>query len=627
MSIEVIQGDSIAPGFAVGTLCFLNETSRAKPSANEAVDSSLEIERFRQQVHVLKQEIEETVVRLETGAYRDEAEIMRTHLALLQDPELHGQIFDLIENARHCAETAVEQVLQSMATMLASAEDPLLAERAADLRDLAIRMEAGFSKRRAFEPLSVRNEVGCVIVALPELMPSLVLEARELGVAGFIVGYGTGVSHAAILAKSFGMPVLRVVNLEAVALFAGQNILVWGEGELLVEPSEAELAARRCSDKVISTERVAGAPEARVWISIVDPEQLEAVEWAGIEGVGLYRSEALFMRHREDFPSEQEQFTAYRRLFRLAGRRPVVFRTVDLGADKPVEHMRFGPQVNPSLGLRAHRLFRFHPELLITQIRALLRAASGDHRLRLMFPMLETIDQLRFVQSLVDKAIGSLIDEGATFQNNFRQGVLVETPSAAWSFHRLLKEVDFASIGTNDLVQYLFAVERNTANVADLYQSEHPVVLQVIHHLTQIAADAGKPIFICGEMAADMSLLPVLVGLGLRDFSLAMGTVAIAMRDLSGLDETACQRLARQCLESDTVKDVRALLNRPHPQSITSQVTTESDAVDPVCGMVVHSNDTPYVFDAGKLSYYFCSRSCLDYFVNHSKHGGGTMPE
>ena len=412
MSIEIIQGDPIAPGFAVGTLCVLNETSWPKPSASEADDPVLEIDRFEQQVHFLQQEIEETINRLESDAYLAEAEILRTHLVLLQDPELHSQIVDLIQNTRHRAETAVEKVLQGMARMLASAEDPFLAERAADLRDLAIRLEAGFSKRRAFEPLSVRNEVGCVIVALPELMPSLVLEARELGVAGFIVGYGTGVSHAAILAKSFGMPVVRVANLEAVALFPGRNILVWGEGEVLVDPNEAELAARRHSDEVISTERVAGAPEARVWISIVDPEQLEAVEWAGIAGVGLYRSEALFMRHREDFPSEQEQFTAYRRLFRLAGRRPVVFRTVDLGADKPVEHMRFGPQGNPSLGLRAHRLFRFHPELLITQVRALLRAASGGHHLWLMFPMLESIEQLRFVQSLVNEAIQSLINEG-----------------------------------------------------------------------------------------------------------------------------------------------------------------------------------------------------------------------
>ncbi len=576
---------------------------------------------------MLEQEIEETVDQLESEAYRAEAEIMSTHLALLRDPELHGQIYDLIQNNRHRAETAVEQVLQSMAAMLASAEDPLLAERAADLRDLAIRLEAGFSERHAFLPLTAWDRAGCFIIALPELMPSLVLKARELGVAGFIVAYGTGVSHGAILAKSFGMPVVRVASLEYVTRFSGRNILVWGEGEVLVEPNEIELSARKLPDNVIPIERVAGAPEARVWISIVDPGQLEAVEWAGIEGVGLYRSEALFMRYREDFPSEQEQFTAYRRLFRLAGRRPVVFRTVDLGADKPVEHMRFGPQVNPSLGLRAHRLFRFHPELLITQIRALLRAASGDHRLWLMFPMLETIDQLHFVQSLVDEAIQSLVNEGITFQSDFRQGVLVETPSAAWSFRRLLKEVDFASIGTNDLVQYLFAVERNTANVADLYQPEHPVVLEVIHHLTQIAADAGKPIFICGEMAADMSLLPVLVGLGLRDFSLSMGAAAIAVRDLSGLDETACRRLAQQCLAADTVNNVHTLLNRPDKQPVPSQVVAEGDVLDPVCGMVVHANDTPYAIDVGELSHYFCSRSCLNYFMDHLKQVNGTTSE
>jgi phosphoenolpyruvate-protein kinase (PTS system EI component) len=183
--------------------------------------------------------------------------------------------------------------------------------------------------------------------------------------------------------------------------------------------------------------------------------------------------------------------------------------------------MRFGPQDNPCLGLRAHRLFRYHPEILVTQIRAVLRAAYGEHCLRLMFPMLESIDQLRFVRGLVDLACLSLEAEGLPFQQNFLLGVLVETPSAAWSFERLLREVDFASVGTNDLVQYLFAVERNTANVADFYQPEHPVVLQIISDLAQQAADAGKPFAICGEVAADEAILPVLVGLGLRDFSVA----------------------------------------------------------------------------------------------------------
>jgi YHS domain-containing protein len=187
--------------------------------------------------------------------------------------------------------------------------------------------------------------------------------------------------------------------------------------------------------------------------------------------------------------------------------------------------------------------------------------------------------------------------------------------------------VDFASIGTNDLVQYLFAVERNTANAADLYQPEHPVVFEVIHHLTQIAADAGKPIFICGEMAADTSLLPVLVGLGLRHFSLSMSAAAIAVRDLSRLNEVSCQQLAKQCLAVDTVKDVYALLNRPDQQCVSPRVAAEGDVVDPVCGMVVHSNDTPYAIDVEELSHYFCSRSCLNFFVDHLEQLKETAPE
>ena len=619
MSIEAFQGDPIAPGFAVGPLHVSKGGGWTAPPASEADDPSLEIDRFRRQIQVLEREIEEAIDRLESESFRAEAEIMRTHLMMLRDPELHCQVLELIQDARHRAETAVEQVLESMAAMLASAEDKLLAERAADLRDLARRLKAGFSERHPFDMETTGGSMSGVIVALPELMPGLVLEAWELGVAGFVVEYGTTVSHAAILAKSFGIPVVRVIRLESVTRFAGRNILVWGGGELLVEPTEVELAARRPSEKFFPIERVAGAPQVRVWLSIVDPEQLEAVDWTGIEGVGLYRSEALFMRHREDFPSEQEQFAEYARLFELAGQRPVVFRTADLGADKPVEHMRLGPQDNPYLGLRAHRLFRFHPGILVTQIRAVLRAACGDHRLHLMFPMLETIDQLRFVQGLVKQAIQSLTEEGMPFQRHFRQGVLVETPSAAWSFKRLLGEVDFASIGTNDLVQYLFAVERNTANVADLYQPEHPVVLEVIHHLARQAADAGKPLSICGEMAADSSMLPVLVGLGMRNLSVAPGNAVPAQRDLAVLDETTCRRLAEQCLKADTLGDVHTLMGRPAAQATTTPPVDADEAIDPVCGMVVHTADTPYVLRMGGVVHFFCSRSCLMHFVNHQE--------
>ena len=382
-----------------------------------------------------------------------------------------------------------------------------------------------------------------------------------------------------------------------------------------MEPEEAELRARRPTAETVPVERAPDAPPTRVWISIADPRQLEIIDWTGIEGVGLYRSEALFLRHREGFPSEAEQLAVYRRLFRLAGERPVVFRTADLGADKPVEHMHFGPQDNPCLGLRAHRLFRFHPEILLTQIRAMLRAAQGGHRLRLLYPMIESIEQLRFVQGLVDKAIQSLVDEGLAFQRDFLEGVLIETPSAAWSFGRLLAEVDFASIGTNDLVQYLFAVERNAANVADLYQPEHPVALQVIHSLAEEAAAAGKPLSICGEMAADTSMLPVLVGLGVTDISIAAGAGNAVRQTLASLDTAGCESLAKRCLQADTVTEVRTLLGRTSKDDQGRRTVGEGQALDPVCGMVVYTRDASYVLRVVGGTHYFCSKFCLDRFM------------
>ncbi len=618
MTTERFQGDPIAPGFAMGRLHVLDDivgVGQGQSSREVVVDPASEIERFRFHIDALAQQIEQAADGLESADLGGEADILRAHVMMLHDPELHRQVVALIEADRHCAGVAVERVLLGMSTLLGSADDPVLAERAADLRDLARRLLARLSDRipSAFDASSAPS--GGVVLVLSELLPSVVLEAREQGVVAFVVQYGTTVSHGAILAKSFGMPVVRVTSLDCLRPFVGRAALVWDRGEVVVEPSDAEVSARRESAEVVAAGPLPGAPRAGVWVSVVDPEQLDTLDWSFIAGVGLYRSEALFMRHREDFPTEQEQFVAYRRLFELAGVRPVVFRTVDLGADKPVAHMRFGPQDNPCLGLRAHRLFRFHPEILITQVRAVLRAAAGEHHLRLMFPMLESIEQLRFVRGLVEQATQSLADDGLPYQREFQQGVLVETPSAAWSFERLLPEIDFASVGTNDLVQYLFAVERNTANVADFYQPEHPVVLQVLHQLVRQAVEAGRPLYLCGELAADACMLPVLVGLGIQHFSVAPGALAAVRRGLGQLDETECGRLAKQCLTADTALDVRALLGRLPSSPNDARSIGDGQAVDPVCGMVVSTGQTPYSVRLEGMTHYFCSVCCLRHFT------------
>jgi phosphoenolpyruvate-protein phosphotransferase len=617
MSIKTFAGQLIAPGHGVGILRVTTAPGRGYPASVPGVtDPSLESERFRQEVKALEFEIEEAAGRLEADTLRDEAEILRVHLAMLRDPELHNQVLDLIHESRHRAETAVEQVLGTMAAMIACANDPMLAERAADFRDLALRLQVRLGDPAAFDIVSLPADKGAVIIALPELLPSFVLEARESGVAGFVVESGTSVSHGAILAKSFGIPAVRISTLGSLGPFEGRQVFVGGTGEILVDPKELEVDARRPIVEAVPIERISGAPATRVWVSIVDPQQLETIDWTGIEGVGLYRSEALFMRHHEDFPSEEKQIAVYRRLFELAGERPVVFRTADLGADKSVDYMHFGPEENPCLGLRAHRLFRFHPEIFVTQVRAVLQAAYGRHQLRLLFPMIESIEQLHFIQGLVSRATQSLTEQGLAFQRDFLQGVLIETPSAAWSFGRLLQAVDFVSIGTNDFVQYLFAVERNSANVADLYQPEHPIVLQIIGSLAAESAAVGKPFSICGEIAADPSLLPVLVGLGVADLSVAMGACDDVRRRLAELDEGWCRHIADWCVQADTVDDVRVAIGWS-PEDVDDQVEMgEGDALDPVCGMVVRVNDTPHVLRADGVVHYFCSRACLKHFIS-----------
>ncbi len=330
------------------------------------------------------------------------------------------------------------------------------------------------------------------------------------------------------------------------------------------------------------------------------------------------------MERTDDFPIEEEEVGLYRHLFALCGDRPVTVRTADLGADKTVPYMSFGPQDNPYLGLRGHRVYHFHPELLITQLRAILRAAAGPHRLRLLYPMLETVDQWQFIQGLVEQAVASLRAENLPFQQQFEQGVLVETPAAVLSFPRLLGLIDFASVGTNDLVQYLFAVERNNANVANLYQPEHPIVLQVLKTLADQAREGGKSLSICGEIAGDPELLSLLVGLGIDNLSVAPKQVSLLRARLRSLQISACRELAHACLEAQTAAEVRTMLGI-RPQSAieaTSTLVGQGQAVDPVCKMIVKIDENPYSIVYGERHYYFCSRSCILQFQKESDREG-----
>jgi phosphoenolpyruvate-protein phosphotransferase (PTS system enzyme I) len=626
MSKSVIPGHNISPGVATGSLCYSEMLFICPVDPEAPLDRKPETEmkRFKEEVATLIKDLVETVDSLESESFSAEAEIIRAHIAMLQDPMFHAQVEHVIRRLCLAAESAVEHVIQDVIRAIMDSKDDRLSERAADLRDLARQLKAKLSRDHADllpETIGSRKDP---VIAIPELYPSVVLSARRQGVKAFLVEKGTALSHGAILAKAFALPVLRLSNLEMVRTSYGANVLVDANaGELLIEPNRREIEGRVQPAIEVPWDRTDYPLPVQLWANIATPLQLEGFGWQGVEGVGLYRTETLFMEGNDDFPGEEKQVEVYAHLFSLCGGRPVTVRTADLGADKPLSYMSFGPQDNPYLGLRGHRIYHFHPELLVTQLRAILRAAAGPHHLRLLYPMLETVEQWQFIQQLVQQAIASLRADRLPFQQQFEQGVLVETPAAVLGFQRFVKVIDFASIGTNDLVQYLFAVDRNNANVADLYQPEHPIVLQVLKSLIDQTHETGKSLSICGEVAGDPEMLPWLVGLGFKHLSVGLREAHLLRVRLRSLKVSACRKTAQACLEAGTAAEVRTILGIRRQETIDDMPPQlpRGQALDPVCKMIVKTEGNPYSLVCQGRRYFFCCRSCTLRFQKETEGG------
>jgi phosphoenolpyruvate-protein kinase (PTS system EI component)/YHS domain-containing protein len=349
-----------------------------------------------------------------------------------------------------------------------------------------------------------------------------------------------------------------------------------------------------------------------------------------ITGVGLYRTEVLFMEQIDDFPSEEQQYLTYRSLFETC--RPdqiVTVRTADIGGDKTLSYFPLGPQENPSLGVRANRVYREHPEIFITQMRAILRAAADSLGLRIMYPMIGSREDLLFIERLLAEAVRSLRARRRIYQDQFQQGIMIEVPSAAWNAGELLEVVDFASVGTNDLLQYFFAVGRDDAHNSQSYRTLDPAALRMLKYLVDTAVLAGKPLSICGEVASDPQLLPLLIGLGFKDLSVDIRFLPQVEEAAAELDVAACEQLAQDSLKAKTSREVRVLLsasgllkkNRPVSPSRWDQ------AVDPVCGAVVDTADSHLTLARQGKKIHFCSVQCRDEYICREKRGRAPMAQ
>jgi phosphoenolpyruvate-protein phosphotransferase len=583
-----------------------------------SADVNHEIKRFETEVGSVVSELEMIVRVLEQESYGDESDIVKTHIHMLKDVLFHESVRDQIRTKRKSAEIAIEHVLSGMVEALENSNCEVISERAVDIRDILLRLKMKLMAEDTELFHKKATQVGCPVIVITELFPSYVLEAKKIGVTAFVIERGTSLSHAAILAKSFGIPVLKIETIKRLKTRKKIPVFVDAiKGRLIVEPS-----AEGTSGSADSTPYIADGlrhKSPKIWINIADSSQIDPPLLEKVEGIGLYRTEYLFMKKRSNFPDEDEQIRAYSELFDKCNEKPVTVRTLDVGGDKTLPYFSFGPQDNPYLGLRAHRVFRFHPEILITQLRAILKAAVNLSHLRILFPMIETLDGLHFVQDLLDAAIASLKQDGASFSESFHQGILVEVPSAVWNFRAMLSHVDCASIGTNDLLQYFFAVDLNNANVQYAFEPENPGALKMIKYMVDIAKELEKPLSVCGELASDISFLPILAGLGVDQISIDTHAIQRVSASLAKMDIEECRRLAFECLSALRSSDVRVILNKSNAPPRERHSNVESESIDPVCKMVVHTDDNTLMIKQGERRYYFCSRQCYEQFLN-----GGT---
>ena len=622
MEKRILEGEIISSGVGVGILCFID--FRPDPGAfSETIehrDIAKEILRFDKEVDSVINELRESTEILREDSLSEEADIIQTHITILEDKiGFRGRVHEKIKVNRLAAEIALEHVLQEITTLLESSENVIFAQRAADFRDIEMRLKRKLSKEDSVIFSELLRDIEEPIVAVRELLPSLVLESRSKGVCGFVVEQGTSLSHAAILAKSFGLPVLRIEGFHSLGVGDREPAIIDAvRGMVLIGPDEEDIdCAIMPAQETYPPEHKTDLP-AKLWLNVFDEQQIQEDDLVDIEGIGLYRTEFLFMQSRGGFPTEDEQFAVYSSLLRKCRDIPVTIRTLDVGGDKTLSYFSFGPQENPYLGLRAHRIYRFHPEIFITQIRAILRAGADVDNLRILYPMIETLDDLCFVQGLLQEAIQSLKSDGMEYRSDFQEGVLIEVPSAVWNLRELLNCVDFASVGTNDLFQYLFAVDRNNANVHKVYRPESPVALRVLEQIANTCRELNRSVSICGEIASDISFVPVLIGLGFENLSIEPQALPNVKRYLASLDVSECKQLAEECLRAKRAIEVKTALDRFNSLSQEprlSHLRSGSEFIDPICKMVVNREDNRWMATRDGNEFHFCCKGCRDRFM------------
>lgn len=564
----LLQGIAAAPGLAKGpALVWAKRTITLH--RHGGCEPAHERERLTQAVAQAQQEIKAIEEKLTAEGHPDEAAVFGAHLLLAKDRSLHKKVDQALASGLN-AEAAWSDAVESFACQLDGMADPTFRLRAADLRDIGERVLNILAG--ADRPAGPHIEVPSIIIAR-DLTPSETAEMDKRLVLGFCTAGGGPTSHTAILAKALGLPAVVSLGAGVLEIAAGDFVLVDGSsGQVTAHPDAAQqtafdLRAAQFAQQAQLEQSNTHAPavtldgrRVEVVANIGNAEDAAKAVQAGAEGVGLFRTEFLFLQ-RKTSPDEEEQYQAYRAVLDAMGDLPVVVRTLDAGGDKEVPYLAQEPEANPFLGWRAIRLCLDTPELFKQQLRALLRAGAG-HDLRIMFPMIATLQEVRGAKALLAEVQAELAAQNVPMPSALQVGIMVEIPSTAVCAHQFAREVDFFSIGTNDLTQYTLAADRTNTRVAHLSDPCHPAVLQLIRQTAEAAHAAGIWLGVCGEMAGDPEAIPLLIGLGVDELSMSPSLIPRAKTLIRTLTEARAKELARQALEQDSAAAVRACVRK-----------------------------------------------------------------
>ncbi|RUL52237.1 phosphoenolpyruvate--protein phosphotransferase [Lysinibacillus antri] len=562
-----IEGIAASPGICIAK-AFRLQNQELQVVKTSVTNTEEELQRFDKMLEKTKAELD--VIKTETSKKlgEDKAEIFAAHLLILSDPEFIQPIKDKVTTDQVNVEYALNEVAAMFIAMFENMDNEYMRERAADIRDVSKRLLGHLLGIEIINPSTISEEV--VIIA-EDLTPSDTAQLNRQFVKGFTTDIGGRTSHSAIMARSMEIPAVVGTKHVMSVIENDMTVIVDGiEGKVLVNPTEDEIKQYNAKKIAYETQRKEWAKlknektvtmdshQVELGGNIGTPQDVKGVLENGGEAVGLYRTEFLYMG-RSQLPTEEEQFQAYKTVLESMEGKPVVVRTLDIGGDKELPYLDLPKEMNPFLGFRAIRLCLSMQDMFRTQLRALLRASTYGN-LKIMFPMIATIDEYHQAKSILFEEKKQLQETGIQVSNNIEIGIMVEIPSTAVMADVFAKEVDFFSIGTNDLIQYTLAADRMNERVSYLYQPYNPAILRLIKNVIDAAHTHGKWVGMCGEMAGDEVAIPILLGLGLDEFSMSATSILKARSQISMLSRSDMKTIAEKVLTMQSSEEVQAFI-------------------------------------------------------------------